>query len=78
MFYSDQNKNNYMMRYLSWRVATGRSHTIKLNFMIAGHTKFSPDRHFGTLKKRYRRTFVSSVSDISQVGLPYKYITYLL
>ena len=78
MFYSGQNKNTYMMQYLSWRVATGRSHTIELNFMIAGDTKFGPDQQFGTIKKHYRRTLVSSVSDISQVGLAYTYNTYLL
>ena len=42
-----QNKNNAMIRYCPWRVLTGRSQTIKLFFMIAGHTKFNPDRFLG-------------------------------
>ncbi len=35
--------------------------------MIAGHTKFSPDRFFGLVKKAYRRTSVSTLTDIEQV-----------
>lgn len=53
--------------YLMWRIQTGRSSKIQLNFMLAGHTKFSPDQHFGTFKKLYRRTFVSSLQEIKQV-----------
>ena len=36
--------------------------------MIAGHTKFSPDQHFGTIKKRFSRTFVSSLPELSEVS----------
>ena len=48
-----QNKNNIMVGYLLWRVLTGLHRSITLSFMIAGHTKFSPDWCFGLLKKRY-------------------------
>lgn len=47
-----QNKNNIMVGYLLWRVLTGLHDNIILSFMIAGHTKFSPDWCFGLLKKR--------------------------
>ena len=47
-----QNKNNIMVGYLLWRVLTGLHQNITLSFMIAGHTKFSPDWCFGLLKKR--------------------------
>lgn len=47
-----QNKNNCVMQYLCWRTLTGRSCKIN-NFMLAGHTKFAPDRFFGLLKKAY-------------------------
>ena len=47
-----QNKNNIMVGYLLWRVLTGLHNNITLSFMIAGHTKFSPDWCFGLLKKR--------------------------
>ena len=35
--------------------------------MIAGHTKFSPDRFFGLIKKSYRKTSVSTLYDIEKV-----------
>lgn len=47
---------------------TGRQQAdIRLCFMLAGHTKFSPDQHFGTLKKKFGRTFVSSLGDLVKV-----------
>ena len=45
-----QNKNNATIQYLMWRVMTGLQETIELSFMLVGHTKFSPDRLFGSLK----------------------------
>ena len=41
-----QNKNNTMIGYLVWRVATGLSTSCELSFVISGHTKFGPDRFF--------------------------------
>ena len=63
-----QNKNNTVIQYLAWRVLTGCNPTIKLSFMIPGHTKFAPDQFFGLVKKLYRRTSVSSLHDIEDVG----------
>lgn len=37
---------------------------IELNVMIAGHTKFAPDQHFGHIKKAI---YKSSVTDIDQL-----------
>lgn len=66
-----QNKNNFMVHYLLWRCVTRRAtQGIELNFMIAGHTKFAPDQHFGTIKKRFARTFVSSLAELAQVYSP--------
>ena len=61
-----QNKNNYVMMYLLWRVLTGRSTELTLSFMIAGHTKFSCDACFGLIKKVVKRTFISSLVDIAE------------
>ena len=58
-----QNKNNTVLDYLVWRVLTGRNRSIKLSFMLPGHTKFAPDRFFGQVKKLYRRTPVSTFCD---------------
>ena len=45
----------------------GLSKSITLSFMVAGHTKFSPDRSFGLLKKEFRRTAVDTLGDIVRV-----------
>ena len=47
-----QNKNNAVLQYLCWLVSTGRNEEVLLSFMLAGHTKFAPDRYFGLLKRK--------------------------
>ena len=59
-----QNKNNYVIWYYCWRVLCGFHHSIQYSFLIAGHTKFSPDWCFGLLKQSFRRNFVSSLFDL--------------
>jgi hypothetical protein len=61
-----QNKNNTTIQYLAWRVITGKHKHITLSFMMPGHTKFAPDRHFGLLKKSYRRTRVDTMGCIAE------------
>ena len=46
---------------------TGLHKEITLSFIVPGHTKFSPDWCFGLLKKRYRRTKVSGLTDLVTV-----------
>lgn len=58
-----QNKNNTMV----WRVIVGLSKACGLSFMIPGHARFSPDRFFGLIKRRFRRSKVSSLSQITEV-----------
>ena len=62
-----QNKNNCLIQYLSYRVLMGQNKTVKLSFMLAGHTKFAPDRHFGLIKKLYRRTRVDTINCIARI-----------
>ena len=62
-----QNKNNLMMQYLSWRVFSELNTSVALSFLMVEHTKFAPDWCFGLVKRRYRRTFVSSLQDIVDV-----------
>ena len=62
-----QNKNNAMVWYLAWRVKVGLNKSCELNFMLVGHTRFSPDRFFGLIKRKYRRTRVSSLKEIVEV-----------
>ena len=59
-----QNKNNASMQYLLWCILTGKNESIELSFMLTGHTKFS---YFGLLKKVFRRSSVSTLSDIALV-----------
>ena len=35
--------------------------------MLAGHTRFSPDQYFGMIKRKYRKTRVSSILQLSDV-----------
>ena len=35
------------------------------NFLLAGYTKFTPDRCFGLIKQNYRRGFVSLIFDVA-------------
>ncbi|CAB4025635.1 Hypothetical predicted protein [Paramuricea clavata] len=62
-----QNKNNFFLRYLSWRVANHLHRTIIYSFLLAGHTKFGPDRGFGLLKKAFKATYVSSLYELGSV-----------
>ena len=62
-----QNKNNYVIWYILWRTLTGHNNSITLSFLIAGHTKFSPDAGFGLLKKEFRKTKVDCLADIAEV-----------
>ena len=61
-----QNKNYAFLWYYFWRVMTGLLKVINYNFLMPGHTKFSPDWWFGLLKQKTRRTFISSLSDIAR------------
>jgi hypothetical protein len=43
-----------------WRVIT-------LSFMVAGHTKFSCDRYFGLMEKKYRRFKIDTMHGITRI-----------
>ena len=45
---------------------SGLHHAIEYNFLLAGHTKFSPDWWFGLVKQKTRKTFISSLFDIAR------------
>ena len=62
-----QNKNNYVLWYLLWRVITGRHTNITLSFLVVGHTKYAPDWCFGLFKRLFKRTKVGSLTSIAEV-----------
>lgn len=64
---SGQNKNKFMMWYLTWRVMHGYHQEITLNFLLTGHTKFAPDWCFGLVKQQFRKTRVCSITELQQV-----------
>ena len=55
------------MWYYAWRCMYGLHKEIQLYFLVAGHTKFSPDWCFGLFKQHYRRSHISALSDIEEV-----------
>jgi len=59
-----QNKNNYLMWYLAWRVMNGLHDKMTITFMPPGHTKFSPDSYFGLFKIKYRKSTVDCLGDL--------------
>ena len=63
---SGQNKNRYLLWYLAWRTMHGLHHSISLNFLLAGHTKFSPDFCFGLVKKSIQKSSISTLADIAE------------
>ena len=48
-------KTIVFMHYLTWHIINGFNDYITYNFIIQGHTKFSPDGCFGGKKKSYRK-----------------------
>ena len=61
-----QNKNNAMIWYLAYRVMAGLNEDIHVHFMIPGHTKFSPDALFGSLKFKLRREELDWIGDVEE------------
>ena len=61
-----QNKNNCMLKMLCWLVQMDYANEIYLKFMVRGHTKFGPDRHFGMIKKRFEKQNCYTIAHIQQ------------
>lgn len=61
-----QNKNQFVMSYLCWRVLTGMHRKVTLHFLVVGHTKFSPDYGAGVFKKLFRRTPCATPEDVAK------------
>ena len=62
-----QNKNRYLIGYLTWRVITGLHKHIILSFMRVGHTRCMVDGNFGLLKKTYRHSDIDAVSQLASM-----------
>ena len=64
---SGQNKNNYFIWYLAWRTILQLHHFVRYSFLIAGHTKFGPDRCFGIIKRSYKLNYISSIYEFGSM-----------
>ncbi len=62
-----QNKNKYVLWYLTWLVTTGRLRHIELKFMIKGHTHSIVDGGIGQTKRELRRSDVFCLEHWSHV-----------
>jgi len=62
-----QNKNNTVLWFCLYLVIYSYYETVELHFMIPGHTKFSPDRNFGMIKKLYRRSIIFSKEQFVEI-----------
>ena len=59
-----QNKNRYLMYYLTWRVLIGFHDEIIIFLLPIGHTKVLPDWCFGLLKRLLRRMKIGCLDDV--------------
>ena len=62
-----QNKNNALIQYLMYRVLSKLHTKIEMSFLIVGHTKFSPDSHFGLIRQRYRQASVYTYDQLAKI-----------
>ena len=69
-----QNKTQYLMYYLMWRVMIGLHKEVKISFLPVGHTNFSPDWCFGLFKRKYRKMRIDCLDDVvkavNELGSP--------
>ena len=53
-----------MIQYLTWRVINKLHNQIKYCFMVADHTKFSPDSFFDLIKLKLQKSEVQNLADL--------------
>jgi len=64
---SSTNKNYYMMSWAYEMVQHKRVDFLRISFLIAGHTKFSPHLIFSKITQSYNRSNVFCTEDLKQV-----------
>lgn len=58
------NKNRYLFSWAMEMVSGGKVQHLRISFMIAGHTKFSPDRLFATVGSAYKTSDVFTIDEL--------------
>ena len=58
------NKNKLLFAWAMEIVSSGEVEHIHISFVIAGHTKFAPDRLFSTIRSAYITEDVFTIGDL--------------
>ena len=61
------NKNKYLFSWAMEMVSTGKLDHIHISFMIAGHTKFAPDRLFSIIGSAYKTEDVFTIEELKSI-----------
>lgn len=61
---SGQNKNRWMAWYCSWLVSIGLFESVRLKFLVAGHTKNICDGTVGHIKRRFSTSEILNPSEM--------------
>ena len=62
-----QNKNEIVLKYLTWLVESKFFKKVQLSFLIKGHTKNNCDRMFNLLKLIYRNKNIYSFRHLTEI-----------
>ena len=65
------NKNRFTLAWAAEMVEQNVFDFIRISFMIAGHTKFSPDLLFTRISQTYHHSDVFNTEDLKEVALRY-------
>ena len=72
---SSTNKNFYTMAWALEMVQQKRLEFVRVSFLIAGHTKFSPDLLFSKVAKTYNRSDVFTTEELGSIASQYATVT---
>lgn len=61
------NKNKYLFAWAMELVSRGIIDYVHISFMIAGHTKFAPDRLFATIGSAYKVADVFTINELQEL-----------
>ncbi len=59
--------NKYLFSWAIEMVSSGEINHIHISFMVAGHTKFAPDRLFSVIGSAYKREDVFSIHELKTI-----------
>ena len=61
------NKNKYFFSWAMEMVSSGKVNHVHISFMIAGHTKFAPDRLFSIIGSAYKSEDVFTIDELKVI-----------